>query len=72
MLHRTTQANMYLCFLQETKVTDGVYTHRLAGYIIVATDAPIRHCIRVAVFCCTSPRFTVEALQNFETNVARF
>ena len=72
MLHRMTQANMYLCVPQETKVTDGVYTHRLAGYIIVATDAPIRHRSGVVVFHRTVPHFTVEAVQKFGPNVVGF
>ena len=37
------QANMDLGVMQETKITDGVYTRASAGYRVVATDAPSRH-----------------------------
>ena len=42
VLRRMAQANMNLGICQETKITDGVYTHGSAGYSIVATDAPSR------------------------------
>ena len=38
-LRGTSQANMDLGIFQETKVTDGIYTRGLYGYIIVATEA---------------------------------
>ena len=44
------QANMDLGIMQETKITDGVYTRASAGYRIVATDAPSRHHGRIAMF----------------------
>ena len=53
------QANMDLDIFQETKVTDGIYTCGSAGYSVVATDAPIRHCGGVAVFYRTAPHFAV-------------
>ena len=34
------QANMGLGILQETKLTDGIYTRGSAGYSIIAMDAP--------------------------------
>ena len=37
------QANMDLGILQETKLTDGVYTRGSAGYNVIATDASSRH-----------------------------
>ena len=37
------QANIDLGIFQETKCTDGVYTRELAGYRVVATDAPSQH-----------------------------
>ena len=37
------QANLHMGILQETKITDGVYTRASAGYRVVATDAPSRH-----------------------------
>ena len=39
------QANMDLGVMQETKITDSVYTRVSAGYRVVATDAPSRHLI---------------------------
>ena len=44
------QANMNLGILQETKLTDGIYARLSAGYSVVATDAPSRHCGGVAIF----------------------
>ena len=32
------QDNLDLCVLQETKSTDGVYTHGFDGYSVVAMD----------------------------------
>ena len=43
VLRGVSQANMDLGIFQETEVTDVVYTLGLAGYSVVATDAPIRH-----------------------------
>ena len=34
------QDNMNLGISQETKCTDGIYTHESAGYRVIATDAP--------------------------------
>ena len=49
-LKGVSQANMDLGIFQETKVTDGIYTRGLAGYSVVATDAPTQHHGGVAVF----------------------
>ena len=57
---------------QETKVTAGIYTCESAGYSVVATDAPSRHCGRVAVFHRPAPHFGVEAVQKFGPNVIGF
>ena len=37
------QANMDLGILQETKLTDGIYTRGSASYSVIVTDAPSRH-----------------------------
>ena len=66
------QANMDLGIFQETKCTDGIYTSKLAGYSVVATDAPIRHRGVVAVFYRPSPHFEVEAVRQFFPNVVSF
>ena len=39
-LRGMSQDNMDLGILQETKLTDGIYTRGLAGYSVIATDAP--------------------------------
>ena len=49
------QANMDLDIFQETKVTDGIYTRGLAGYIAIAMDAPSRHRGGLAVFYRPAP-----------------
>ena len=49
-LRGMSQANIGLGIFQETKVTDGIYTRGSAGYSVVATDAPSRHCGGVEVF----------------------
>ena len=66
------QVNMYLGIFQETKVTDGIYIHRSAGYSVVATDAPGRHRGGVAVFHRPAPRFAVEANQKSSPNIIGF
>ena len=57
------QANMDLGIFQETKCTDGIYTRESAGYIVLATDTPIRHRVVVAVFYRPLPLFAVEAVR---------
>ena len=42
-LRGMSQANVDLGILQETKLTDGVYTRGSAGYNVIATDVPSRH-----------------------------
>ena len=54
---------MYLGIFQETKVTDGIYTNRSAGYSVVTTNAPSRHCGGVAVFYRPALYFAVEYVQ---------
>ena len=46
---------MDLGILQETKLTDGVYTRGSAGYNIIATEAPIQHRDGVALFTTLHP-----------------
>ena len=66
------QANMDLGILQETKLTDGIYTRGSAGYSVVATDAPSRHRGGVTIFYRSEPHFVVEAAEKFRPNVIRF
>ena len=42
-LRGMSQAIMDMVILQETKLTDGIYTRKSAGYSVIATDAPSRH-----------------------------
>ena len=63
------QANMDLGIFQETKCTDGIYTHESAGYRVVSTDAPSRHSGGVALFYRLSPLFAVEAVLEYGLNV---
>ena len=71
-LRGISQANMDLGILQETKCTDGIYTRDLAGYRVVATDVPSRHCGRVALFYRPSQLFVVEAVREYGLNVMSF
>ena len=66
------QANMDLGILQETKLTDGVYTRGSAGYNVIATDAPSRHRGDVALFYRSTPHFVVEAVERYGPNVMVF
>ena len=66
------QAKMDLGILQETKLTDGIYTHWLAGYSVVAKDTPSRHRGGVAIFYRPAPHFAVEAVRKFGPNVIGF
>ena len=70
-LQGMSQANLDLGIFQETKLTDGVYTHGLAKYSVVTTDTPSGHRGGVAVFYWPSPRYAVEAIQQFGPNVVR-
>ena len=49
-LRGVSQTNMDLGILQETKLTDGIYTRGSAGYSVIATDAPSRHRGGVTLF----------------------
>ena len=68
-LQGMSQANMDLGILQETKITNGVYTRGSAGYKVIATDAPIRHRSGVALFYRLTPHFVVEAVERCGPNV---
>ena len=54
------QANLDMGILQETNITDGVYTRASAGYRVVATDAPSRHSGGIAMFYREVEGFAVE------------
>ena len=71
-LRGMSQANMDLGILQETKLTDGIYTYGSAGYSVIATDAPSRHRGGVALVYHSEPHFVVEAVEKFGPNVLGF
>ena len=71
-LRGMSQANMDLGILQETKLTDGIYTRGSVGYSVVATDAPSRHRGGVAIFHRPAPHFVVEAVRKYGPNVIGF
>ena len=50
----------------------GIYTHNLAGYRVIATEAPSRHRGGVALFYRTSSLFAVEAVRDYGPNVLSF
>ena len=66
------QANIDLGVFQETQCTDGIYTRKSAGYRVVATDAPSRHCGGVALFYRPSSLFAVEEVREYGLNVISF
>ena len=71
-LRGMSQANMDLGVLQETKLTNGIYTRGSAGYSFVVTDSPSRHRGGVAIFHQPAPHFAVEAVRKYRPNVIRF
>ena len=71
-LRGMSQANTNLGIFQETKCTDGIYTHVSARYRVVATDAPGQHLVGVALFYMPSPLFEVEAVREYGPNVLSF
>ena len=66
------QANLDMGILQETKITDGVYTRASAGYRIVATDAPSRHSGGIAMFYREGAGFAVDKVKPYGPNVLSF
>ena len=71
-LRGMSQANIDLGILQETKITDGIYTRGSAGYSVIATDALSRHRGGVELFYRSEPHFVVEAVEKFGPNVIGF
>ena len=63
---------MDLGIFQETKCTDGIYTRESVGYCVVATDAPSRHHVGVALFYRPSPLFAVGAVRQYGPNAMSF
>ena len=63
---------MDLGILQETKLTNDIYTRGSAGYSVIATDAPSRHHGGVTLFYRSEPHFVVEVVEKFGPNVLGF
>ena len=59
------QANMDRGILQETKLTDRIYTCGSAGYSVVATHSPIQYRGGVAIFHRPAPHFAAEAVRKY-------
>ena len=66
------QANIDLGVFQETKCTDWIYARESAGYRVVATDAPSRHCGGVELFYRPSSLFALEDVREYGPNVLSF
>ena len=66
------QANLDMGIMQETKITDSVYTRASAGYCVVATDAPSRHRGGIALFYREGADFAVEEVRPYGPNVISF
>ena len=66
------QANLDMGILQETKITNGVYTRAPARYCVVATDAPSRHRGGIAMFYREGEGFAVEEVRQYGPNVLSF
>ena len=66
------QANLDMGIIQETKITDGVYTRASAGYRVVATGAPSGHRGGIAMFYREGAGFAVEEVRQYGPNVLSF
>ena len=66
------QANLDMGILQETKLTNGVYTRASARYRVVATDAPSRHSGGITMFYRVGAGFAVEEVRPYGPNVLSF
>ena len=66
------QANVDLSILQETNITNGIYTRFPADLRVVATDVPSCHGEDFALFYNDSRNSTVEGLHTHGPNVLSF
>ena len=71
-LWRMSQAIMDLGILEDTKLTDDIYTRGSAGNNVIALDAPNRHRGGIAIFYRSAPHFVVEAVAKIGPNVIGF
>ena len=63
---------MNVWVFQDTKLTEVIYTRRLAGYRAVATPALSRHQGGVALLYWESPAFAFEVIRQFGANAIAF
>ena len=60
VLRRMAHAKLYLEIFQDTKVTDGIHTHSLLGYRVIASDALSCHYGIVFIFYWYATHFQVK------------
>ena len=58
--------------LQETKLTNRVYTRDSMGLQVVATAVSRAHCGGVAIFYCKAEHFSIKELRIHSMNVISF
>ena len=72
VLRRMSQVNVDLGLLQETKITDRVYTRDSAGFLVILADSLSRHRGGMALFYKYLPRFAVETHKQHGPDVIIF
>ena len=68
-LRALSKVGVDICFLTETKLTDGIYTRFSSGYRVLATNAVSHHQGGIALVYRESPYFQVESSQRHGPNV---
>ena len=66
------QANMDPWVLFETKITGGVYTHRLLEQNVLASEATSKHQGGVLLFFRESPHCNIKSHQSFGPHIIIF
>ena len=66
------QASIYLCILQETNITSGIYMWSLAIFCMVKTETLNCHYGGIELFYKESRHFLVEVLQIHIPNFVSF
>jgi hypothetical protein len=61
-----------LGILLETKVTDGIYTQKLSGYLVAALNAPSAHRGGIALFLRPNKSYVVKDWQIWGPNMLTF
>ena len=63
---------MEIGVLQETKLMEGIYTWKSAGYFVLATEAEIRHWGGITVSWLREKGRQLKGMNNYGPNVVRF